>query len=62
MLSTFNLENADKEVPINSEQMNEHIKRMADYNYLGDSKYMHATRKDFDTKNNTIYFDKIESE
>ena len=23
---------------------------------------MHATRKDFDTKNNTMYFDKIESE
>ena len=52
MLTTFNLENADKEVPINSEKMNEHIKRMASSNYLGDTKYMQATRKDFDTQNN----------
>ena len=62
MLSTFNLENADKEVSINSEQMNQHIKRMADSNYLGDTKYMHATRRDFDTKNNTMYQDEIDGQ
>ena len=39
--------------------MNDHLKKMADFNYLGDSKYMNAAAKDIDTNNNTVYFENV---